>query len=588
MIIIQSILRRRVVQNRYRNILALHRNNRIHHNRVFNEIRIRNREITEENNNHIVEINRRIQEIRENTIDRMNDIAMPRNDTPALSGLNQYMNNRGVTRAVNTSILDNMVLINRTSNNRHIDRLPNRVGNTVVNNNRQDLTNNRQELNNNRITGINNRTSTTNQRPIINDPINAVDNRHRTTAAELAMRPYRNNNITNTTYLRPVLENNTRDRERELNRIRNTISNITLSPMGNGGNEREVGRYNFRQFINRDGIPERYTCCICMDEHYICNVKLPCDHKVCTTCMREYISSCLGDMMNKIPIKCPMAHDNCNIIIDTSVDGIDKLLTKVDFDKLEKYTIMKTCIEDKYLKYCPNSLCGAPFDSTDISLLPEIDYKYKYCVKCFDCNEDFCINCNVKWHDGYTCEEYKQHLESNTTQNENYINKYCRECPNCKEMIQKQKSPEQEMYERRTGMNGGTYDCHHMECYKCKSQFCWTCMKIYGREYYHNTCPSGDCIIHFTNHSPIIQGMPPGKIDYIYMYILNNEMGGFNKRLLFSSINRNIVLSQNIKEDVNNVVRLYCTSDGIVQKLDHNIGEFTFRQEVKADFSKII
>ena len=140
MIIIQSILRRRVVQNRYRNILALHRNNRIHHNRVFNEIRIRNREITEENNNHIAEINRRIQEIRENTIDRMNDIAMPRNDTPALSGLNQYMNNRGVTRAVNTSILDNMVLINnRTSNNRHIDRLPNRVGNTVVNNNRQDL-----------------------------------------------------------------------------------------------------------------------------------------------------------------------------------------------------------------------------------------------------------------------------------------------------------------------------------------------------------------------------------------------------------------------------------------------------------------
>ena len=65
-------------------------------------------------------------------------------------------------------------------------------------------------------------------------------------------------------------------------------------------------------------------------------------------------------------------------------------------------------------------------------------------------------------------------------------------------------------------------------------------------------------------------------------------MGGFNKRLLFSSINRNIVLSQNIKEDANNVVRLYCTSDGIVQKLDHNIGEFTFRQEVKADFSKII
>ena len=44
--------------------------------------------------------------------------------------------------------------------------------------------------------------------------------------------------------------------------------------------------------------------------------------------MREYITSCLGDMMNKIPIKCPMSHDDCNVTIDTEIDEIDKLLTR--------------------------------------------------------------------------------------------------------------------------------------------------------------------------------------------------------------------------------------------------------------------
>ena len=68
---------------------------------------------------------------------------------------------------------------------------------------------------------------------------------------------------------------------------------------------------------------------------------------------------------------------------------------------------MKTYIDDRYLKYCPNINCGAHLTQSERDNLPQIDYKYKYCVKCFECNQDFCIKCNVTWHDSYTCEQYK-------------------------------------------------------------------------------------------------------------------------------------------------------------------------------------
>ena len=548
-------MRGRRARNRYGNLINLHRNNRVQRNRLWTQIQERESTIIRDNRIRMTEINRRIDEIRNNTINRMNSISLPRNEQSVLDNLDTYIQRGSGNRTPNNPILDNMTMINnRTRRN----------------------------------TGI----------PNMANPISSIDNRYNITR----MTPYNGthrNNERERAPIPPVL-NNVRDTDiqREINRIRNTVSSLSVSPIGNRNNlqpirrdnneNREIGRYNFRQFLSREGIGEAFTCPICMDQHYVQSIKLRCNHKICTTCMREYITTCLGDMMNKIPIKCPMSHDDCNAIIDTEIDGIDKLLTKVDFDKLEKYTIMKTYIDDRYLKYCPNINCGAPFDATEIDNLPQIDYKYKYCVKCFECNQDFCIKCNVTWHDGYTCEQYKSMELDEESQNNRYLNKYCRECPNCGERIQKQKSPEQEIYERNTGMNGGTYDCHHMECAKCKSHFCWTCMKIYGREYYHSTCPSSDCIIHFREHSPMIQGLPPGKIDYIYMYIESNTMGVDHKRILFSCLNRHIVLNNNVNERSDNVVRLYCNQEGIVKKLDNNIGEFTFRQESKGDFSKII
>ena len=59
------------------------------------------------------------------------------------------------------------------------------------------------------------------------------------------------------------------------------------------------------------------------------------------------------------------------------------------------------------------------------------------------------------------------------------------------------------------------------------------------------------------------------------------------KRLLFSSLNRNIILNNNISERANNVVRLYCNQDGIVQKLDNNIVSLHSDRNLKVIFQKL-
>ena len=523
-IMVQSILRRRVINNRYRGLLNLHRNNRVRRNIAWQEITTQEDDIIATNNQRMLEINTRIEEIRRNTYARMNE----------LRGQQTTINHPSIT---------------------HIPPPP--------------------------ISPIQHRLTS----PILRRPISPI---HRTNFARTPTpRP------TFPPVLRPALtpQPNTNNGGPDINMIPYNRNIHSLPPpirpvLADTLIERNRQNMAMLERARNIGITRGQTsstCCICMETYMREALTMTCNHKVCSVCMRDYIISCMGDMMHKIPIKCPMSHDGCNVIIDQNTPGINRMLSTVELDKLEKFTIMKTCIEDQFLKYCPNESCGSPFDATYILNDSRMEYKYKYCVRCFECNIEFCVKCNTVWHDGRTCEEQMEYMESNETQNINYINTYCKKCPRCKEGVQKQKSQEQGEYERRSGMNGGTYDCHHMECSKCKYNFCWTCMEGYGREYYHHTCPNSDCIIHFINHSPMIQGLPHGKIDYIYMFIDNNA-----KVMLFSPLNRNSVLAHTISHYGENVVRLYCSRDGIVTKLEHNVGEFTFRQESRGKFDNIL
>ena len=87
---------------------------------------------------------------------------------------------------------------------------------------------------------------------------------------------------------------------------------------------------------------------------------------------------------------------------------------------------------------------------------------------CFDCNTHICTYCNDNWHEGLSCHEFQTRAARDNEETSKYIQNYCKRCPNCNVVVQKIQTREQELYEKRTGMAGGTSECHHVTCDNCK------------------------------------------------------------------------------------------------------------------------
>ena len=199
---------------------------------------------------------------------------------------------------------------------------------------------------------------------------------------------------------------------------------------------------------------------------------------------------------------------------------------------------------------------------------------------CFSCNTSICTQCNSFSHIGISCEAAQP--RHNEIENRNYISKYCKKCPHCNCIVQKIKTPEQEEYEQRTGMQGGTQECHHMTCDSCKQDFCWICMEGYGQtRYYHVECPTSDIFIRFTGTFPSMIGLPPGQYRYIDILINDGET-----RLVkqYNILNRNPLLGAPRDKNNTNTVTIISTPDGIIEKISGKGHELTYRQENKIIF----
>ena len=341
-------------------------------------------------------------------------------------------------------------------------------------------------------------------------------------------------------------------------------------------------------------VKTEFTCPICLDtithNKNTFTIK-PCDHKVCINCMKENINVAMKDMINLVPTKCPYG-ESCKGTIDPELNNLGDIMNKKDYSRLVSTHIMKTYIDSKFIKNCPNPKCGAVYDGSSLidfdKTLDEVNFMLR--ILCPECEKPFCSKCNVEWHEGMSCKEYKEYLKNKNNINENidknnqYIQNYCKKCPTCKAPVEKTQSTEQEQYEKDTKLAGGTQDCNHMTCANCKVDFCWTCLKTYrGTEYYHHECPTVDVNIHFHNTTPYIKNLPYTGIEYVVLEI--NDGDKLWKRNIYSILThrRNIhKIKKEIKTD--KIVTVYCNKDGVVQKISGKKGDFCFRQENYANF----
>ena len=328
-------------------------------------------------------------------------------------------------------------------------------------------------------------------------------------------------------------------------------------------------------------------CPICMERKPNFRMINPgCDHLICFRCAQGMVTAALGNVTTNIPIKCPMSGNGCEEIVTPYTDGIRPLIATKDFDKFERYHILKTYVPSNRLRYCPNSSCGMPFEIND-NIVDEItspprEVSFRFSACCTECDTLICIYCNDFAHPNMSCREFQERQKDGSEATSEYIKNYCKKCPLCKVNVQKQQTPEQEHHERTTGMAGGTSECHHVTCGACKGDFCWTCLKTYtGATYYHRTCPNNDCTISFINGIPNVSHLPIGQHMYIKLVTYSNAV--VMSQRVYQINNSRVILGAKPEEyhAQNKTVIIHCDDKGIVKRLEGLLGDYSFRQNNK-------
>lgn len=88
-------------------------------------------------------------------------------------------------------------------------------------------------------------------------------------------------------------------------------------------------------------------------------------------------------------------------------------------------------------------------------------------MTCTTCSFRTCTRCERPMHDGETCTAYQARIHDRLEEEDKALQAVARlskPCPGCGKAIQK---------------NGG---CPSMVCSQCRVNFCWNCLRVFGRE----------------------------------------------------------------------------------------------------------
>ncbi|MED6224723.1 hypothetical protein PIB30_086826 [Stylosanthes scabra] len=129
-----------------------------------------------------------------------------------------------------------------------------------------------------------------------------------------------------------------------------------------------------------------------------------CTHAYCKDCVVRYIRSKLD--LNVINIRCPVPR--CGGLLEPQ--GCRKILPKKVLNRWEKSLCESAIIENETEKfiYCPLKRCSA-------LMIIDDGHNKMTKTKCLVCKKQICVQCNVPWHEGNTCEEFRKDYEEDRT-----------------------------------------------------------------------------------------------------------------------------------------------------------------------------
>ncbi|ELU14866.1 hypothetical protein CAPTEDRAFT_207577 [Capitella teleta] len=185
---------------------------------------------------------------------------------------------------------------------------------------------------------------------------------------------------------------------------------------------------------------------------------LNCGHQFCSECWEMYFQVQIKVGISTT-LEC-MGKDCETLVPEDFV--LSKVTSPALRDKYQKYTFRDHVKSHPELRFCPGPNCP---------VIVRADTVEQKRVICKHCRTSFCFRCGIDYHAPTDCDIIKKWLTkcADDSETANYISAHTKDCPKCHVCIEK---------------NGG---CNHVQCTKCKHDFCWMCLgdwKTHGSEYY--------------------------------------------------------------------------------------------------------
>lgn len=187
-------------------------------------------------------------------------------------------------------------------------------------------------------------------------------------------------------------------------------------------------------------------------------LSLECKHKFCRDCWTKHIEVKIAEGFST-EITC-MAQ-KCDLLLpeDFALSLPISSYLKVQY---QHFAFHNYVLSHPYLRFCVGPNCSMIFKAKQVLAKR---------VVCPQCKSMFCFKCGDSYHAPTDCVTIKNWLTkcADDSETANYFSAHTKDCPNCNICIEK---------------NGG---CNHMQCYKCRFDFCWMCLgdwKGHGTEYY--------------------------------------------------------------------------------------------------------
>jgi len=186
--------------------------------------------------------------------------------------------------------------------------------------------------------------------------------------------------------------------------------------------ERESEQRHFEALMHQEK-----TCRLCNEAFQEGLLVLPCDHKLCSSCLAKHILSVVQSPEYDCHTVCPVG----GCCEDVPQWVIKQVLSSADFEIYLKKTVESAVEATDGLIQCPNKACGTIIERLDPgacqsqhlggqvgltgkTISAQAQAHCRACrFRCRQCDTVFCSECNAEpYHLGFTCEGYRVYLDS--------------------------------------------------------------------------------------------------------------------------------------------------------------------------------